>query len=171
MDYQTAIDIFRYEPNTGKLFWANPVPEKYFADRRAASQFNSRFAGTETGCPDTGGYLQTRWKGKAYRTHRIIWLMAYGTWPSKDIDHADHNRQNNRLKNLSDVSKPKNNAHKKNNTSGHPCIVNQPRNTNRPWMVQIYSKGKYLTQKSFADLGDAISHRDAIRAQYNLPPI
>lgn len=171
MDYQTATDIFRYEPSTGKLYWANPVPQKYFSSEAIWKRFNTQFAGTESGTPDTGGYLQTRWKGKAYRTHRIIWLITYGAWPSKHIDHGDHNRKNNRLNNLSDVCKPKNNAHKKNNTSGYPNIRYEPRNTNKPWCVAVFSKGVYLTMTSFADLNDAIAHRDTVRAQHNLPAV
>lgn len=171
MDYQTAIDIFRYDPLTGRLYWKDEIPEKYFVDKRTANWFNSRFGGTESGTPDSGGYLQTRWKNKAYRTHRIIWMIHNGVWPNKHIDHDDHDRKNNRLKNLGDVSQAKNNAKKKNNTSGHPNIRFQPKNSNKPWCVAVYSKGSYLTTSTFADLTDAIAHRDAVRAQHNLPAI
>lgn len=171
LDLALARELFRYDALTGKLYWASQIDRRHFANDRAWKRFNTLLAGTETGTPDTGGYLQTRWKLKAYRTHRIIWLLHYGVWPSEHTDHEDHDRTNNRIKNLRDFSKPANNAHKKNNKSGHPCIFFQERNTNRPWMVQVYSGGRYLTQRSFKELNDAITHRNAVRAANGLPPV
>ena len=154
LDYQTALDNFRYDPVTGILY--------------------RKYKGRETtqNAPDSGGYLQVRFKGKLYAVHRVIWLMTYGQWPNDEIEHDDYNRRNNRLSNLKDWSMAQNRAKKQNNKSGHPCIFdNSKRSMKRPWLVQVYSKGKYLTQESFADLNDAIQHRDIVRKNGGLPAI
>src|SRR5512135_183213 len=50
------------------------------------------------------GYICIKIKGKMYLAHRLAWLMNYGEWPNGIIDHIDHNKQNNSLENLRDVS-------------------------------------------------------------------
>jgi len=168
MDYITALEIFNYDPDTGIVRWADHIPRKYFDSDQGYKVVNGRNAGKVIGNMDSGGYLQVRWKNTAYILHRIIWLMMTGDWPSEHIDHIDHVRTNNRFKNLRDIPKEHNNAHKLSNKSGYSDIFYQDRNTNRPWLVQVFSKGKYLTQRSFAELQDAIDHRDAIRKSAGL---
>lgn len=171
MDYQTASEIFDYDPLSGVLSWKHIIPDKFFPDARTAKAINTRNAGKPILTQESGGYIQVRWKGKAYLAHRICWLLYYKIWPTFHIDHEDHNRTNNRIKNLRDWKKERNNAHKKNNTSGHPNIKFIQKSTNRPWFVSVYSNGKYLTQKSFATLQEAIQHRDGVRTLHNLTPI
>lgn len=50
------------------------------------------------------GYLTIRILGRLYRSHRLAWLYAHGTWPISDIDHIDGNKSNNALANLRDVT-------------------------------------------------------------------
>lgn len=138
---EQIVNQFKYDPITGILF------------RK----------GKPSGTITSGGYMQVRIKNKLYMVHRVIWFLVHGSWPIYDIDHKDHNRTNNKLVNLRDIPQEANNAHKVTNKSGYSGIYENKKNTNRPWMVQVYSKGIYLTQKSFADLDEAIKHRDAIR--------
>lgn len=168
MDSQTANDIFNYDPVTGVLRWANELPRTYFDSDLGWKIVSGRNAGKVVGTMESNGYLQVRWKNTAYLVHRVIWLMVVGAWPSEHIDHKDHIRTNNVFTNLRDIPQERNNANKKNNRSGHSSIYEQKRNTNRPWMVQVFSKGKYLTQQSFAELQDAIDHRDAVRRRHGL---
>lgn len=168
MDYRTAIELFRYDPATGVVKWADHLPRHLFDSDKGWKIMNSRQAGTAITCTDTGGYIQVRWKGKAYRLHRVIWMLVHGVWPVNHIDHKDQCRTNNRITNLRDIPQEHNNAHKKTNKSGHSGIFENKRNTNRPWMVQVFTKGKYVTQQSFADLQDAINHRDEVRRQHGL---
>lgn len=57
--------------------------------------------GDEVGCIDGEGYRTFIYRGKQYLAHRVIWAIVYGEWP-QEIDHADRNRANNRLTNLTD---------------------------------------------------------------------
>ena len=52
--------------------------------------------------------FRSKFQSKIYPTHRLAWLMAYGVWPSGDIDHINGDRQDNRLCNLRDVSHSRN---------------------------------------------------------------
>lgn len=171
MDLQTALDIYRYDPVSGEIFWADDIPEKYFDSTHRYRQNNSRCAGKLINCLESNGYIQVRWKGKQYMAHRVIWLMTKGVWPTNHIDHKDHDRTNNRENNLRDVTQGVNNAHKQNNKSGYSGVFYQKRSTNRPWMVQVYTQGRYVTQRSFSDINDAVAHRDSVRKAHGLPQL
>jgi len=54
------------------------------------------------------GYIHIRVDGKKYSAHRLVWLYKYGVFPSRDIDHINHVRDDNRLSNLREVSKQEN---------------------------------------------------------------
>lgn len=46
-------------------------------------------------------YKHTRFKGKDYSTHQVVWMKANGDIPKgMVIHHKDHNRFNNELSNL-----------------------------------------------------------------------
>jgi hypothetical protein len=59
--------------------------------------------------------------------HRLAWLYMTGVWPTKDIDHQDRNRQNNKWKNLREAtfSQNKANASKNYNKSGYKGAYSQ----------------------------------------------
>lgn len=50
------------------------------------------------------GYWRISIFGKRYLSHRIIWFYHYGKMPENEIDHINHNRDDNRLDNLRDVT-------------------------------------------------------------------
>ncbi len=71
------------------------------------------------------GYEFVSVDGKHYKKHRIIFALANGCWPEKDIDHINGDRSDNRLKNLREATRSQNNANAKlysNNTSGHKGV-------------------------------------------------
>ena len=61
-------------------------------------------AGATAGSVNSDGYLDIRVCGQLYRSHRLAWLYVHGVWPSGVIDHWNHNRVDNTIKNLRDVS-------------------------------------------------------------------
>ena len=59
--------------------------------------------------------------GKAYKEHRVVWLLVHGVWPPGDIDHINGDARDNRYVNLRVVDKLENNRNAKrpkSNTSG-----------------------------------------------------
>lgn len=87
-----------YEPESGKLFWKKRTGHRIKVGDEAGGIRN--------------GYRQINFMGKRYPCHRIVWLLAYGSWPKNFIDHIDGDRLNNRLPNLRDVTLKENNQNK-----------------------------------------------------------
>lgn len=52
----------------------------------------------------SNGYRMLSYKGQKYLTHRVVWYMHHGVWPTKDIDHINQDRVDNDIGNLRDVS-------------------------------------------------------------------
>lgn len=105
-------------------------------------------------------YLRAHYRGKTYSVHRLIWIYMTGDAPANDVDHIDHDRQNNKWENLRLVSRKQNmqNAIKsKANTSGFTGVVWCKQQ--RQWQAQIMIDGK--TKK----LGRHDSKIDAVAAR------
>lgn len=95
MNIEELKEYFKYEPDTGKLFW-NKRPS------------NRVVIGSEVGNYNDQGYKVCRFKGKALRVHRIIWAVAKGEHPADFIDHINGDKGDNRLTNLRSVSNAEN---------------------------------------------------------------
>ena len=122
-----ALKYFDYNQETGGLSWKLSRGKK----TRAGD-----IAGTED-----KGYLRLRFNYKDYKVHRIIWLMVYGRWPYQ-IDHIDHNRSNNKINNLREVTAQQNAQNRslhKNNRSG-VCGVSWKKDKNK-WCSEIHVNG------------------------------
>ncbi|MBP9804995.1 MAG: HNH endonuclease [Candidatus Accumulibacter sp.] len=95
--------ILRYDPETGLLYWVKPNP-----------LWRKGKPGQIAGClHKSSGYWVLKIDGVDYRAHRIIWVMWYGVWPEREVDHEDGDRINNRIKNLRSATHLQNTANKK----------------------------------------------------------
>jgi len=65
-----------------------------------------------------GGYIRIRCFGKMILLHRLIWLLHYGFFPVKDIDHINGNRSDNRITNLREVTRRENNQNREQHRNG-----------------------------------------------------
>jgi hypothetical protein len=107
-------------------------------------------------------------KQKLLPAHRIIWLIHNGIWPVDQIDHIDHNKLNNELSNLREVT-PKDNQKNRpiqsNNKSGVPGIYwNKEKGK---WRAQIHNpSGKNTHIGYFTDKSEAILARKSKEAEY-----
>ena len=114
-------ELLNYNPETGELFWRERSI-KWFKTERDCKIWNTRFAGKEAFTAlDSKGYFRSAILSKEYRVHRIIWLWVFGKWPKGQIDHINHDKKDNRLVNLRDVTHRENHKNQsiaKNNTSG-----------------------------------------------------
>lgn len=50
------------------------------------------------------GYWQVHVRYKSYLAHRLAWLLHYGEWPTKQIDHINGIRGDNRIVNLREAT-------------------------------------------------------------------
>ena len=79
--------------------------------------------GVVCGAHDSNGYRHI-WLGQhgRHKAHRLAWLYVTGAWPTKDIDHINGVRDDNRWENLREASASENGMNKRhltaNNTSG-----------------------------------------------------
>ena len=150
----------RYEPDTGKLFW---LPHSM-----ASKSWTTRYAGKEAfTSKDRHGYRQTHMDGIVLRAHRVAWALHYGAWPEFDIDHVNHDREDNRLCNLRAVTRAENRKNaslSRNNTSG-VCGVYWSTDR-RKWGAYITSGGLQHNLGHFASFEDAVAARRAAEGRF-----
>lgn len=127
-------DIFDYDPSTGVVTRKRSVSRNTKASQRV---------GTVNG----NGYLAVRVLKKTYSLHRIIWLHSYGYLPSKDIDHINRNRLDNRLLNLREVQRIdncRNISKPRHNTSGCTGVSWYSRDKKWNVYIKVDKKNKWL---------------------------
>lgn len=140
------LSLFEYLD--GKLYWKNKPSTKVSVN-----------IGDEAGSLNKAGYYIIGIDSISYRTHRIIWKMFTGKDPF-EIDHINHDKTDNRIENLREVSHKengKNQSKQKNNTSGYCNIRIRKDNVKKKYQV-IFRNANY--SKSFLTLEEAIQNRN-----------
>lgn len=92
-------ELINYDPDTGEIRWKKGRP--------GAS------SGNLAGTLKPSGYVIVLIKRKLYRAHRIAWFYMTGEFPTKEIDHINGNKSDNRFCNLRLADKTQNNWNKK----------------------------------------------------------
>jgi hypothetical protein len=102
-------ELLHYDPDTGIFTW------------RVKPNTHIRIGAAAGGVTD--GYLRIKIAGKLYRAHRLAFLYMEDTIPSKDVDHINGEKLDNRWANLRHLTHSENmhnicapHAH---NTSGY----------------------------------------------------
>ena len=75
-------DVLDYDPDTGLFARAGSVP---------------------IAKPSPDGYIRIGISGRRYLAHRLAWFFVHGTTP-QIIDHINHNKTDNRIANLRNVT-------------------------------------------------------------------
>ncbi len=101
---ETLRILLSYDHLTGALHWRK---------RRAGTMHSNLLAGSIA----HDGYLTIKVLGKTYRAHRLAWTLHYGVHPTKQIDHCNGIRSDNRIENLREATQSKNNANRRVSTS------------------------------------------------------
>jgi len=151
LTYKKAHEVF--ECRDGVLYWK-------------VSNTNRVKIGDSVGGALNRGYLHVRYKNIHYSVHRIIWLMYYKEWP-KQIDHINHNKSDNHITNLRDVSQAENTRNaslSKANTSGLTGVCWAPKN-NR-WRAYINDLGKQIHLGLYKNISDAAHARKNAEKKY-----
>ena len=163
MDQAYLKERLSYDPATGVFTW-----NRY---ENRTNAWNARFAGKEAGnvyCRKDG--YRTAQIGidyKLYLTARLVWLYVTGGWPSKDLDHIDHDSTNNRFANLREVTDAENMQNKPKyrcNKSGTTGVFWHERD--QRWLAYIRAGGKKIHGGYFKDIADAIARRKELEIQY-----
>jgi hypothetical protein len=94
-DYQTLESFFRYDPETGVIFWKKN-PQK------------RNCIGNPAGTLHKTGYYIIGLDGQHYAAHRLAWFLVNQRWPLHQIDHINRIRSDNRLSNLREATPSQN---------------------------------------------------------------
>jgi hypothetical protein len=80
---------------------------------------------------------------KSVRTHRLVWTLANGPIPEGlQVNHKDHDKQNNRLGNLELTTQSENMRH---------SYTNPHRPRQRPWSKATHWRGKSRVSEETAE--------------------
>lgn len=146
-----------YCPKTGDFRWRRWRPGR----RQDLS------AGTIMGV----GYLAIGFRGKTYYAHRLAWLYVYGKWPENYIDHINHDKLDNRIENLKDVSflaNMRNLGRQCNNKTG---VTGVSWDSQRgKWYAWIKGKDKTISLGRHTTLFDAACARKSAEQKYGYHP-
>ena len=148
-------DLFSYYPLTGNLIW------------KVRPKHSSVVVGASAGCVRSDGYLTVRFKGKDYRSHRVIWELVNGPIPEGlEVDHINHNRSDNRIANLRLVTRTDNNRNKT-REYGNVTGVTGVRFNHNGWEVQITANNIQHYLGRFKTLFEAAAARKSAEMLYN----
>lgn len=148
----------------GKLYWKARV-----VNNKHDKAWNTKNAGVEAGSVSKlHGYRKIRLNGRMLYAHRIVWEMHNGKIPNGyEIDHIDHNRDNNNIKNLRCVHpsvNDKNLSLPKTSTTG--VIGVSYDNQRGKYRAYIVINGKYKTIGRYSTICEATAARKAYSKAY-----
>lgn len=99
LEYREALELFRYDYETGVLYWRWRVNSRVPKTLEAGTQRKS----------NSDGYINVHVHGRLYPVHRVVMLMCYGFYgEGLEVDHINHVRNDNRLFNLRFVTRSEN---------------------------------------------------------------
>lgn len=137
---------YRFDHSTG-----------YFHRRKSG---HGNYVGEIAGTITDSGYRRIWVDGKGMMAHRAVWLITYGRLPDNEIDHINHDKDDNRISNLRDVSRNENMKNKGllvTNTSGYTGISWLEKQ--RKWRVRVDGIKRHVGH--YVSLSDAISARNS----------
>lgn len=154
LKYREALELFRYDYETGVLYWRWRVNPRVPKTLEAGTQRNS------------DGYLYVNVHGRLYLVHRVVMLMCYGfCGEGLEVDHINHVRNDNRLVNLRFVTHRENMRNKsvssKNTTGVTGVDFSKAR---KKYRAQIRVNREFIHLGMFETLEEAA----AARAEANL---
>lgn len=154
---------FRYDPETGKLYWRECSAR--------SKRWNARYAGTEARAEHNEGYIRVSVDGTRYLAHRLVWCVHYGEWPEGQIDHINHDRVDNRLENLRVVNNTENSRNaslSRRNTSGTVGVCWDARRER--WVARIMVDRREVFLGYFKDYQSAVAAREKAVKSFGFHP-
>lgn len=134
--YDAAKSIINYCPNSGVFTWKTSRGGRKAGDIAGHVRESS-----------SGKYhcVTIRILNKLVLGHRLGWLLYYGEWPQKNIDHKNCDATDNRISNLREATQSENMQNKRiacHNKSGYKGVSFDK--INSKWVARIrVPKGSY----------------------------
>lgn len=97
--HKQLMEYLYYDPETGLFIWLK-------------QKSNRIKVGSIAGSKNKKGYIRIKFHNVFYLAHRLAWFYVYNQFPTKDLDHVNRNKEDNRLSNLREASKIENNHNK-----------------------------------------------------------
>lgn len=151
MDLTLLREVLDYNQTTGELVFK--IDQKMGVKGAVATYAHNE------------GYKSILIGGKEFLAHRVIWFMMLGYWPNQ-IDHINHNRQDNSWSNLRDVlhrDNQMNMGKRINNTSGHTGVRILPSGR---FCSYIMVNRKQVSLGTFDELSCAVAARKRAQDEY-----
>lgn len=135
-----------------KVLTQKELKARYTYDEKTGKIFSKY---REVGWLHPDGYIRISVDRKLYLAHRLAWLYIYGELPSKELDHINQNKADNRICNLRLADRHQNsqntNKARKHSKLG---VVGVSKNGNR-YTAQIGFKGARIKLGYFDTLEQA----------------
>lgn len=128
-----------YDPLTGVFVWIAPRSTRLKP-------------GDVAGRVSNRGYRHIMLNNRRYAAHHLAWLWVYGVLPSREIDHINGNRDDNRVINLREATRSENqqNVGKRSDNSSGFTGVSWNAKT-KSWKAQIAVNKKKIHIGLFSD--------------------
>lgn len=147
--------LLKYDPETGLFTWL-------------VSRCNRAKIGGEAGSLNKGhGYREINIDKKRYRAHRLAFLYIEGIIPPHDVDHINHNRDDNSWANLRHASSYDNHRNRtlqSNNSSGFNGVSWVK--ASKKWTATVKHDGRRICLGLFEALSDAVIARTEAEEMY-----
>ena len=157
LGYREALELFRYDYETGVLYWRWRVNSRVPKTLEAGTQRKS------------SGYLYVHVHGRLYPVHRVIMLMRYGFYgEGLDVDHINHVRNDNRLFNLRFVTRSENSKNQSlssKNTSGVTGVDFSK--AKKKYRARITVDGETISLGNYDTLEEAAAARAEANLKFN----
>lgn len=157
--------LLDYDPETGLLKWRYR-DRGWFTSDRIHKSWNGKLAGREAFCGlDNYGYKRGTIAKGVIRAHLVIWTMVHGAPPCGFIDHINHDKTDNRLCNLREITKRENHlnmSRSKANTTG----VTGVSFVKKRWQAMITVNHESIYLGRFDRIEDAAEARRIAERKY-----
>ena len=118
--------------------------------------------GSRAGCHNHEGYEEIKFRGKKYRTHKLVFLWHHG-YMHQYVDHINRDPRDNRIENLRECTASEN-ACNRNPPVGKSGLRNIRISTEGTFNVRIRKDGKTI-DRTFKNLDDALEFRDTYKTK------
>ena len=163
-------ECFDYNSKTGDLIWLNR-PRHHFTRDSTQKLINGRFSGRVAGFLSGQGYRSVSLSNTSFLASRVIHLYMTGALPNGEIDHINHDRDDNRWENLRVVSRKQNcrnvsirKTNKYGATGVHFCDLA------RKWRAQIGFNNRRIALGTYDDFETALRARRDAEVRYGFHP-